>query len=358
MNWSLRPAPNCSAYGVDGNYQVKATTLQPVSIPLGTTAVAQATKNVQFQGTLPPTGDVANTAEIIQSAILGDSRYAAPPAGATAGVAVPPIVTTTTATDSGAAGPLIPGGTYDYRVVFVDANGNESDAATFTGTIPASAATNEGMTIANLPTDASGKYVGRRVYRTQELGTAGANPVYYLDKDLSSDNTTTSFTDTTDDATLATQTQQDTSTISGNYSYYVTFVKPGVPESHPSPLIGPQNVTNDRIVVSNLPTPTGQYAGGKRSHLSQSGHESVGVLSRGRRRPRPIVCRSMSPTRRSPTIRSRTSSSSISTARGSRPTRRWSICKASTARTTLSRFKPARWHSRDKKGAARSPSRI
>ncbi len=157
---------------------------------------------------------------------------------------------------------MIPGGTYDYRVVFVDANGNESDAATFTGTIPASSATNEGMNIANLPTDATGAYVGRRVYRTQELGTAGANPVYYLDKDLSSDNTTTSFTDTTDDATLATQTQQDTSTISGNYSYYVTFVKPGVPESHPSPLIGPQNVTNDRVVVSNLPTPTGQYAGG------------------------------------------------------------------------------------------------
>ena len=55
--------------------------------------------------------------------------------------------------------------------------------------------------------DASGKYVGRRVYRTQELGSAGPNPVYYLDKDLASDNTTTSFTDTTSDTTLATQTQ-------------------------------------------------------------------------------------------------------------------------------------------------------
>ncbi|HEV2969617.1 MAG TPA: flagellar hook-basal body complex protein [Pirellulales bacterium] len=250
-------------YGVDGNYQVKATTLQPVSIPLGTTAVAQATKNVQFEGTLPPTGDVANTAEIIQSAVLGDSRFSAPPAGTTANIAVPPIVTSTTAAASGAPGPLIPGGTYDYKVVYVDANGNESDAASFSGTIPASAASSEGMTISNLPTDSSGKYVGRRVYRTQELATAGANPVYYLDKNYSSDNTTTTFTDTTDDTTLATQAQQDTSTISGNYSYYVTFVKPGEPESHPSPLAGPQNVTGDRIVVSNLPTPTGQYAGGQ-----------------------------------------------------------------------------------------------
>ncbi|HEY2147602.1 MAG TPA: flagellar hook-basal body complex protein, partial [Pirellulales bacterium] len=150
-------------FGVDSNFQVKATSLQPISIPLGTTAVAQATKNVQFQGTLPPTGDLANTAEIIQSAILGDSRYASPPAGSTAAIAVPPIVTSTTATASGAAGPLIPGGTYNYKVAFVDASGNESDAATFTGTIPAGAASNEGMTIANLPTDSSGKYVGRRV---------------------------------------------------------------------------------------------------------------------------------------------------------------------------------------------------
>jgi flagellar hook protein FlgE len=250
-------------FGVDGNYQVKATTLQPVSIPLGTTAVAQATKNVQFEGTLPPTGAVANTAEIIQSAILGDSRYTGPAAGATAAVAVPPIVTATTAAASGAAGPLIPGGTYDYKVVFVDSSGNETDAAGFSGTVPGAAPSNEGMNIANLPTDTSGKYVGRRVYRTQELGTAGPNPAYYLDQDLSADNTTTSFTDTTSDATLATQTQLDTSTISGNYSYYVTFTKPGVPESHPSPLIGPQNVTNDRVVVSNLPTPTGQYAGGQ-----------------------------------------------------------------------------------------------
>ena len=36
-----------------------------------------------------------------------------------------------------------------------------------------------------------------------------------------------------------------------------------MPESQPSPLIGPLNVTNDQVVLSNLPTPTGQYAGGQ-----------------------------------------------------------------------------------------------
>ena len=36
-----------------------------------------------------------------------------------------------------------------------------------------------------------------------------------------------------------------------------------MPESQPSPLIGPLNVTNDQIVLSDLPTPSGQYAGGQ-----------------------------------------------------------------------------------------------
>ncbi len=248
-------------YGVDNQFQINSTTLTPLTIPLGTTTVAQATQNVFFQGDLPATGTIANQAEIIQSGVLGDSSYASPPAGAAAGVAVPPILSGTTGTAAG-AGPLTPGATYEYKVVYVDASGNESDGATFTATVPASAAGNEGMDITNLPVDTSGNYVGRMVYRTQDLATAGPNPTFYLDQNLSTDNTTTSFTDTTSDATLATQTAEDTSTISGNYSYYVTFVKPGQPESHPSPLIGPQNVTDDRIVLSDLPTPTGQYAGG------------------------------------------------------------------------------------------------
>ncbi len=248
-------------FGVDSSFQVRSTTLTPLSIPLGTTTVAQATKNVFFQGTLPPSGNLANTAEIIQSAVLGDSQYSAPAAGSTAGVAVPPVTSSTTAT-SGGVGPLPAGSSYNYRVAFVDANGNESDSGAFTGSVPAGGGST-GINIANLPVDASGKYVGRRVYRTQDLATAGANPTYHLDQNLSADNTTTSFADTTSDATLATQTVQDTSTISGNYSYYVTFIKPGVPESHPSPLIGPQNVTTDRTVVSNIPVPSGQYAGGQ-----------------------------------------------------------------------------------------------
>ena len=57
-------------YGVDEDFQIERTDLVPVSIPLGSTAVAQATENVYLEGTLSPTGDLADTAEIIQTEIL------------------------------------------------------------------------------------------------------------------------------------------------------------------------------------------------------------------------------------------------------------------------------------------------
>ena len=60
-------------FGVDDNFQIQATILQPLSIPLGSAAVAKATENVFLEGTLTPTGDIADTAEIIQSFFLNES---------------------------------------------------------------------------------------------------------------------------------------------------------------------------------------------------------------------------------------------------------------------------------------------
>ncbi len=249
-------------YGVNNNFQLNTTQLQPLTIPLGTSAVAQATQNVYFQGDLPPTGAVADQAQIIQSNILGDDRYSAPAAGATEAVAIAPTLAGTAgAATAAGTGPLA-SGTYDYKVVYTDAEGNETDSASFSVTVPPGN-NNSNIDLTNIPTDSSGQYVGRRIYRTQELSTAGPNPTYYLDQDLSTDNTTTAVTDSVSDATLATQPPIDTSSLSGNYSYYVTYVKPGVPESHPSPLVGPLNVTGDRITLSDIPAPTGQYAGGQ-----------------------------------------------------------------------------------------------
>ncbi len=74
----------------------------PIEIPLGAAAVAQATQNVFFTGTLTPSGDLADRAEIIQSGILGDGIFTQPATNADAAAA--------------AAGALT--GRYRYYVTF------------------------------------------------------------------------------------------------------------------------------------------------------------------------------------------------------------------------------------------------
>src|SRR5436190_19846597 len=65
-------------YGVDNNYEIQRTTLVPLSIPLGTAATAAQTRNVFLQGTLSPSGDLADTANVEESAVLGDSSVPRP----------------------------------------------------------------------------------------------------------------------------------------------------------------------------------------------------------------------------------------------------------------------------------------
>src|SRR5687767_970379 len=65
-------------FGVNEQYDIQTTTLNPLTIPLGAAAVAQATRNVFLQGVLSPSGDVADTAGVIQSTILGDANIPRP----------------------------------------------------------------------------------------------------------------------------------------------------------------------------------------------------------------------------------------------------------------------------------------
>ena len=65
-------------YNVDDEFQLQTTDVVPIEVPVGSVRVAQATQNVFLEGALPPTGDVADTAEVIDSAILGDAAVARP----------------------------------------------------------------------------------------------------------------------------------------------------------------------------------------------------------------------------------------------------------------------------------------
>ncbi|MDX1962530.1 MAG: flagellar hook-basal body complex protein [Pirellulales bacterium] len=246
-------------YGVDQNFDIQSTTLQPLVIPLGSEAVAQATANVFFEGTLTPTGDVANTAEIIQSGILGDALYDHPsyPTSSTDILVANPPTAGAFAGASAGAGAALAAGTYIYRVVYYGKNGTETSSTTIPVTLGGASS---GINLTSIPTDGTGDYTGRRIYRTPVGGTT-TSPAYLV-ADLAN-QTTTSFNDTTTDAALVTGSLQNTNLLTGQYQYYVTFSNTslGTLESRPSAIVGPINVTGDRIRLDNLPAPTGEFAG-------------------------------------------------------------------------------------------------
>ncbi|HYW81221.1 MAG TPA: flagellar hook-basal body complex protein, partial [Thermoguttaceae bacterium] len=209
-------------YGVDDQFQVESTSLQPISIPLGSAAVAQATENVYLEGQLTPTGDTADTAEIIETPVLGDAKWTAPDATMTSQLAGTPIVLGTTTT-GGAGGAMTPGGTYQYRVIFADPNGvtpalenTEGMASAEIG--PITLAAGEDMVdLANVPIDPTGSYSARNIYRSDDGG------VTYNYVGTIADNVTTTYNDQLDDVTAGANATLNTDVLNGGYSYYVTF---------------------------------------------------------------------------------------------------------------------------------------
>jgi flagellar hook protein FlgE len=230
-------------YGVDSNYQIQRTTLVGLTIPLGTAATAQPTRNVFLQGTLTPSGAVADTAGIIQSDVLGDGSVPRPDSSGITNVVAPTAdASGIAASDSATGGSLTAGATYGYKITYVDASGRETLASTaVTDTV---GATNDTIKLNTLPTPPAG-YTGINVYRTAANGSS-----YFY---LGAGTPGATFTD--DGTTPLSSTPLDTGALNGNYSYAITFYKAGEPESRPSVLVGPQNIVNGRIELDGLPTP-------------------------------------------------------------------------------------------------------
>jgi flagellar hook protein FlgE len=242
-------------YGVDSNFNIQTTQLAPLTIPLGSTAVAKATQNVELQGTLTPTGDVATTGAIVQSGPLGDAAMTAPASGNQPVLApVPDVLGAGTTATGAAGGNLTAGGTYSYEVVFANGPAGSPNA---TASLPSQSigpvtlgAGQQSIALNNIPTDPTGTYTDRYIYRTTAGGTS-----YQLVADIPN-NTATTYTDTTADASLGAAV--GTSSLNGEYSYYVTYANAqGGPgngvESRPTPLLGPINVVNGRVELQNLP---------------------------------------------------------------------------------------------------------
>ncbi len=249
-------------YGINDDFEIQRTVLVPLEVQLGAAAVAEATENAYLEGTLSPTGDVADTAEIIQTVELGDASLSAPITAAGADAAASPNTATVGVADAMGGG-LTPG---DYQYRFVYANGPYDPAATLdestlSDVVPwtLGAGSNQ-IDLTGLPDNPQDPaYSHLRIYRT----ASGGGDFHYVDDIDISGGGPINYSDTLDDATLVTQEALNDDVLTAeasSYRYYVTWADmPGGPgvgtESRPSPMSDPVTVSNGRILLTDIPTP-------------------------------------------------------------------------------------------------------
>jgi flagellar hook protein FlgE len=232
-------------YTVDDEFQLQSNELVPITVPVGSLRVAQATSNVFLEGTLTPIGDVATMAEVIDTAILGDGNYPRPTTAVATSAAPTPSVTGVTGVASSAVGSLA-AGTYAYRFVFVDTTGTESTPSVETTTTVAPGQNRITFgTMPAAPTETA--YTQLRIYRSFNGGN-------YQRLDTVPDSTSSYV----DDGSLAVGATLDSTTLNAAYNYLVTFRQSaaGGIETRPSPLSTTLNVVNGRILLQNIPQPT------------------------------------------------------------------------------------------------------
>jgi flagellar hook protein FlgE len=241
-------------YGVDDQFEIQSTTLVPITIPLGAAAVAQSTQNVYMQGVLSPSGDLADTAGVIQSATLGDSAVPRPDlTGVGLSVASVPNSAGVTRSTTEGTGTHPEGVTYRYRFTYVDDSGTESlPSNEVSYTIPAGdGIANNSVVLDNLPPPTS-DYSQLRIYRT----AAGGSDFFLLDE------VPAGGTYIDDNSIPLSSTPLESNSINGNYSYLITYYRLGEEESRPSLLLGPQNIVNGAAHLTNLPIPPAPPPGG------------------------------------------------------------------------------------------------
>jgi len=236
-------------YGIDELFRLQESQLTSLKVPLGTESVAKATENVTFEGTLTPQGDVATSSKVIESLVLGDASVPRPVATGVSLRTAPTIDTATIGASSLGAGTLA-AGFYQYRFAMVDSSGHESaPSPVLSQTVGAGGRVN----FTNLPTDpAGGDYSTVNIYRT---GPGGSD--FFL---LDSAPVGGAYADT--GATPLGTAELDADVLSGNYTYMITYGRVGEADSRPSVLIGPRNVVNGRLSLSDLPTPPVPPVGG------------------------------------------------------------------------------------------------
>ena len=247
-------------YSVDANFDILPTGLQPMTIPLGAAAVAQATQGVTMKGALnPDVNELGTISEVIQSGILSDGSREVPAGVPEANSMTRPTTTTiqfTTSTPPAASTPNFPAGTYNYQITYVDDDGNEG---------PASSIMSRGLTgdrdwiqLDNIPQPTDPDFSRIRIYRNDP----DEDDIYRMTGELDvSGGAITTFQDNNNEAAIAGEPQLNDAALSNNsYSYYVTFYHSSSgAESRPTARFGPvtaDSINQPRIRLDDIPSPT------------------------------------------------------------------------------------------------------
>ncbi len=245
-------------YGVNNDFVVDTNKVVPLTIPLGGSAVAQETNNVNLVGNLQPGSDgIATTPGEIASAILSDNTVEVPAniGVGDVGALDTPSVSGALATAGSSTG-SIPAGIYNYKVVFVDpsapAGHDEGPASPAFGNVTVGAGGVDQIDLTNLPTSSNpGVFTMKRIYRVD------ANDPNGLYQQVGSDiaSSQTGFNDT---SAAGTTTLDSTNIGSSSYNYFVTFVSATGLETRPSSESATIAISqsDQRIRLQNIPQPT------------------------------------------------------------------------------------------------------
>lgn len=243
-------------FGVNDEFVVDTQRIVPLSIPFGSSAVAQETNNVRLVGNLPVAAeDVATQPGIVQSVILNDNSVEIPDNIAVGDVQQVDAPMAGTAAAQGAGTGLIGQGRYSYKIAFVDptalAGHDEAPPSAEFGNITIPVAGTDSIQLSSLPVSTNAAvYTQKRIYRIDLDDPAGQ---YQLVAQVPQGDLT--YTDTAATASLTTALNDD-SLDQTEYNYFYTFTAPGI-ESRPTNESATISVstTNRRIHLDNLPQP-------------------------------------------------------------------------------------------------------
>jgi flagellar hook protein FlgE len=245
-------------YGIDGDFQIQQTELVPLTIPLGSVAVAKATTVAELQGALTPTGDVATAAKIIQSGVLGDASIERPSIDISHPLMSISNQESLAAIAASAGGALATNTTYYYRVSYSSALRTAVGFTSDMETAPSAVASYTiplGSTDRTLSVDAAGVanplgYGFINVYRST---TGNTNDYALVGTAAVGAGSMNPFVD---NGVAAGAQILDSTTLSSTYNYYVAYVDSNGMVSRPSDQITGVVVANGRVQLDDYPPPT------------------------------------------------------------------------------------------------------